>query len=841
MGNLLSGPHRRGLPATRRALVPGAVLGDVRDGDVVVLSLDGTHLRLDVVIDEVDGTRVSISGRDNDNSESHHTETGTVDKHVHATYALVPEGQNNDGLGNAANHVVVDTRGKYVAFRSVAAGDLYLCCEYLCCTENEAGASGRESDTADNYGTRLRFRDRKHVRRRGLWSWRFDHASGSVMFAPKRIAGIAEKKIRARNENDGAGDANALSTRPAFPLINAVGPKRTTRIEAASAWVTFLRNELVERSRLRLETQTWSERAVTARDEALTTLRDALRSVTTNKTCTTTRTRKRLRRDELRFLDGLTGVVDALRDTVVGASMEPVGVGVLGDDDAGNGDGRNDGKTFRKEGTNGKDGPRLEKKPEKQSLWRVDASHLCTVSRVWDLSVTEFRASLQKHKVDDTPVAALQDAIQRNAYEHFVVTGMRRYLLNRDEGDDGDGDGEWDDLCRGGIGANADGADSNSKSQKSLAKSLSNASLVETSSVPSSAFSSLQPSPTKRKDDQGLGKGFLFSSESSLNEKKKSEWEQAVLAESETRRDNRLRRATRRARLKARARAGAAAVDFRQWKVGSLREQLERSGVDAGPLAALVHCLAHASREQRSELFCSSADFRRVDNAERRVFNDTDGYTENEGNAKRERFKIFLARETLSEDLQYLRQEDITPNGDDFDRETKDSTELATRHERVLHAMKSPQKISRKLATEASRDDAAYRRKGTVRAAASAAAAAAATSARERIEGRDVPAAALALVTFVSCLSLSDLRTELTGNFLLAGGLDECVDALVETEWEGGDDGYIGVRGERASNVVKSLTVNQFKKRLADHGLEGSLLELNLLTDALATALASND
>jgi hypothetical protein len=85
------------------------------------------------------------------------------------------------------------------------------------------------------------------------------------------------------------------------------------------------------------------------------------------------------------------------------------------------------------------------------------------------------------------------------------------------------------------------------------------------------------------------------------------------------------------------------------------------------------------------------------------------------------------------------------------------------------------------------------------------------------------------------------LRTELTGNFLLAGGLDECVDALVETEWEGGDDGYIGVRGERASNVVKSLTVNQFKKRLADHGLEGSLLELNLLTDALATALASND
>ena len=77
--------------------------------------------------------------------------------------------------------------------------------------------------------------------------------------------------------------------------------------------------------------------------------------------------------------------------------------------------------------------------------------------------------------------------------------------------------------------------------------------------------------------------------------------------------------------------------------------------------------------------------------------------------------------------------------------------------------------------------------------------------------------------------------------FLLAGGLDECVDALVETELEGGDDGFIGVRGESASNVVKNLTVNQFGKRLADHGLEGSLLKLNLLTNALATALASDD
>jgi hypothetical protein len=39
--------------------------------------------------------------------------------------------------------------------------------------------------------------------------------------------------------------------------------------------------------------------------------------------------------------------------------------------------------------------------------------------------------------------------------------------------------------------------------------------------------------------------------------------------------------------------------------------------------------------------------------------------------------------------------------------------------------------------------------------------------------------------------------------------------------------------------MTRSLTVEQFRRRLQAHGLEGSLLELNLLTDALATALGA--
>ena len=69
----------------------------------------------------------------------------------------------------------------------------------------------------------------------------------------------------------------------------------------------------------------------------------------------------------------------------------------------------------------------------------MDADHLARVSKCWDLDVVEFRERLRERDIDDDAVASLQEAIRESAYEHFVVRGMRRYLLNRDKGDGGEG------------------------------------------------------------------------------------------------------------------------------------------------------------------------------------------------------------------------------------------------------------------------------------------------------------------------------------------------------------------------------------------------------------------
>jgi len=61
-------------------------------------------------------------------------------------------------------------------------------------------------------------------------------------------------------------------------------------------------------------------------------------------------------------------------------------------------------------------------------LWSIDSDHLGLVSEVWDLSVFEFRSELVKYGLDDSSIAALQDAMNDAAYEHFVAEGMRHGL-----------------------------------------------------------------------------------------------------------------------------------------------------------------------------------------------------------------------------------------------------------------------------------------------------------------------------------------------------------------------------------------------------------------------------
>jgi hypothetical protein len=91
----------------------------------------------------------------------------------------------------------------------------------------------------------------------------------------------------------------------------------------------------------------------------------------------------------------------------------------------------------------------------------------------------------------------------------------------------------------------------------------------------------------------------------------------------------------------------------------------------------------------------------------------------------------------------------------------------------------------------------------------------------------------------IGSMHLCDLREELELHSLLARGLDECMEALVETEWVGGDDGWVETRGERVA-ALGCVTVDAFRRRLEEHGLVGSLSEMYLLTSALAKHLAAD-
>ena len=259
--------------------------------------------------------------------------------------------------------------------------------------------------------------------------------------------------------------------------------------------------------------------------------------------------------------------------------------------------------------------------------------------------------------------------------------------------------------------------------------------------------------------------------------------------------------------------------------------------MDSGPLAMLVHSLAHAMREGRPKKrrggflgrlarnILRGSDSSDDDDDEKMKKERGDAAaggrakkppseTEDDGERDGDRFvrsgetfRAVLAQEKLSTALGFVRAEDRARG------------EYATTYEH-------------RAPVAAGSLDAARVRRDALRAAA----AAAANAARDlRANPAHDPETA-AVVNFVGGLSLDDLRQELEGHSLLARGLDECVEALLETEWVGGVDGYVERRGER-ERALRHITVDAFRKRLERHGLEGSMLELNLVTNALAKTL----
>ena len=331
----------------------------------------------------------------------------------------------------------MDARGPWVTFRSVVAGDHYLCVD-------DDGSVDSSETTTKNHPTNhprtlagafpalVRFRHRRHVPRLGLWSWSYDAPADAVVFSSK-----SDPRVRCL----------------------AVGPARSfSRADAARRWTETLRDE---RDVLGAVAKALRDLEAEARDvasEALGRLEAMKRHLEREIARERRRAATKGLEGELGFLDGLTGVVDALRDQVKGASAEPIGpterdeeeeeeeesAAVVEKDVASKGGAR---RRVAFEDGRGGEGARASPRRARKGVsggWRaeIDSAHLAMVSRLWDSSVADFRGELEAHGVDAKPLADLQEAIQSSAYEHFVAQGMRRYLLNEkemtDEGRDDD-------------------------------------------------------------------------------------------------------------------------------------------------------------------------------------------------------------------------------------------------------------------------------------------------------------------------------------------------------------------------------------------------------------------
>ena len=289
MGGVLGRP-RRGLPDNPRYLPPGRYVRDVRDGDVLVLCSADAPLNLTVVPGRHPDDDGAWLGTSNDRGEND------------PEYALVRGAAA--GAGGLVGSVVVDMRGRWATLRSPAAGDRYLLVDELARARDferleSTGRRGGASSSArgDRNLMGLRFRERRRARRSACW-------------------GV---------EHLGEGDRAIviLRNRETPELcLRAVGPHPRTKSAAAVVLADFLREELASQMETRARLLALERSIDVERDVALEKLVAIRREHLAKSRALVHARRREGMLDAEQFLDGLTGVVDALRDQVKGASAE---------------------------------------------------------------------------------------------------------------------------------------------------------------------------------------------------------------------------------------------------------------------------------------------------------------------------------------------------------------------------------------------------------------------------------------------------------------------------------------------------------------------------------------
>ena len=290
MGGVLGRP-RRGLPDRPRYLPPGRYVRDIRDRDVVVLCSADAPLNLTVVPGGGDGRW----GRDGDNDST------TGPSSTGPEYALV---RGSTDVGGLVGSVVVDMRGGWATLRSPAAGDRYLLVDDVARAADFArvnATSGRHRGDVNLMGLRFRSRRRGWRGKPAAALWSVEHAND----------GDRGQIVVLRNR-----ECPDVSLRP-------VGPHPRTKSAAALVLAAFLREELAAQMTTRASLLALERSIDIERDAAVEKLTSIRHTCAVKLRALVHRRRRAGMADAEQFLDGLTGVVDALRDQVKGASVEP--------------------------------------------------------------------------------------------------------------------------------------------------------------------------------------------------------------------------------------------------------------------------------------------------------------------------------------------------------------------------------------------------------------------------------------------------------------------------------------------------------------------------------------